>query len=54
MLDLYYRLHWWVRDAQLNRYPSDPVSIDIIMERRKSLEWLLDSASDWDHIELST
>ena len=32
-LDLYYRLHWWARDASLNGKESGNVSLDIIMER---------------------
>jgi hypothetical protein len=54
MLDLYYRLHWWARDGVLNGYSTAPVSHDIILERRKALEWLLDSTTNWDRIELST
>jgi Domain of unknown function (DUF4272) len=48
MLDLHYRLHWWTRDAQLNGYESDPVSLDIMMERRKALEWAMDLSVDWE------
>lgn len=54
MLDLYYRLHWWTRDGRLNGYGTQPVSLDIVMERRKALEWLVDDASDWDAISLNT
>jgi hypothetical protein len=54
MLDLYYRLHWWTRDAKLNGYDTGDVSLDIIMERRKALEWVLDDSCDWDNVELST
>ncbi len=53
-LDLYYRAHWYVRDAQLNGYDAPSFDLDSIMERRKALEWLLDSTLDWDNIELST
>lgn len=53
MLDLYYCAHWLVRDAGLNGY--DPVfDGGAVMERRKALEWLLDSAADWDAISLDT
>lgn len=54
MLDLHYRLHWYARDGQLNGYSTGAVSLDIIMERRKALEWFMDASSDWDHIDLST
>jgi hypothetical protein len=49
MLDLYFRAHWYARDGQLNGYPTGPFKLDIIMERRKTLEWLVDrSIEDWD------
>lgn len=54
MLDLYYRAHWYARNAQLNGKPSGNFSIDVIMERRRSLEWLLDPKSDWDNTNSST
>jgi hypothetical protein len=54
MLDLYYRLHWWTRNAQLQGQQSGNVSIDIIMERRKALEWVLSAEDDWDNVEMST
>jgi hypothetical protein len=54
MLDLYFRLHWWTRDGQLNGYETGDVRLDIIMERRKALEWVLDDSCDWDNVELST
>ncbi len=54
MLDLYYRLHWYAMDGRLNGYSTEPISLDVVMERRKALEWLMDSKSDWDHIDLST
>ncbi len=54
MLDLYYRLHWWTRNAQLHGRPTGNVSIDIIMERRKALERVLDARHDWDNVEMST
>ena len=54
MLDLHVRLHWWTRDGQLNGYPTGNVSIDIIMERRKTLEWVLAPEYDWDNVSLNT
>ncbi len=53
-LDLYYRLHWWVRDASLNGKESGKVSLDIIMERRHALEWILNPKESWDDISLDT
>ena len=54
MLDLYFRLHWYARNGQLNGYSTDPVSLDIVMERRKSLEWVLSPDDGWDDVVLNT
>ncbi len=54
MLDLYYRLHWYARDGQINRYSTAPVTANTIWERRKALEWLMDNQTDWDNIDLGT
>lgn len=54
MLDLYFRLHWWTRNSQLTGNDTGVVRLDIIMERRKALEWLMDPACDWDNVEMST
>ena len=54
MLDLYYRVHWYTEDARINGYSTGNISSDIIMERRKALEWLMDGSSDWDNISLNT
>jgi len=54
MLDLYYRLHWWTRNAQLTGQDTGEVRLDIITERRKGLEWIMDANCDWDSVELST
>jgi hypothetical protein len=54
MLDLYYRVHWWTRNSQLQAQPTGDVSIDIVMERRKALEWVLNAENDWDNVEMST
>ena len=49
MLDLYYLAHWYAREGQLRRFETGPFSMDVIMERRKALEWLMDSQlTDWD------
>ena len=54
MLDLYYRAHWYARDAQLNGRDTGIFNASVILERRRALEWLMDDSSDWDFIELST
>lgn len=54
-LDLYYRGHWYARDGQLNRYDTGKFNLDIIMERRKALEWVSDrTIEDWDDTPLHT
>ena len=53
-LDLYYRLHWWTKDANLNKNETGEVSLDIIMERRHALEWILHPKQNWEDISLDT
>lgn len=54
MLDLYYRLHWWPRNSQLTGKDTGSVRLDVIMERRKALEWVMDPSCDWGNVEMST
>lgn len=54
MRDLIYRANWYARDGQLNGYATPPVDMDIIMERRKALEWATDQDADWDNTEQGT
>jgi hypothetical protein len=54
MLDLYFRLHWWTRSAKLTSQDTGAVRLEIIVERRKALEWIMDSECDWDNVEMST
>lgn len=54
MRDLYYRVHWYARDGNLRRYDTSPVSLDVVMERRKALEWVMDRTAEWDEVDLST
>lgn len=54
MLDLYYRLHWWTRNAHLTGQDTGDVRLDFIMERRRALEWVMDPDRDWDDVDLST
>ena len=49
MLDLYYRAHWYAREGQLSGQPTEPFNLDVIMERRRALEWISDrSIDDWE------
>lgn len=54
MLDLYYRAHWYTRDAGLCREDTKDFDIGIIEARRRALEWVFYATNDWDDIYLST
>lgn len=51
--DLHYRLHWAARNARHKRMPSD-IPEGRIGARRKALEWVIGTATDWDDISLDT
>ena len=53
-LDQFYRAHWFARNNNLNENPNSIVNIDIIMERRKALEWACNNKEEWDEISLDT
>lgn len=56
MLDLYYCLHWFARDCQLNG-KEIPNTIDsgIILERHYALNWLVCfENNDWDDVDTPT
>jgi hypothetical protein len=49
MLDLYYRAHWYAHNGQLTGQATDPFNLDVIMERRRALEWISDrTIEDWE------
>ena len=52
-LDLHYRLHWWAKHPSGDK-ESVQIDRDIILERRKALEWVLDNRVEWDEVDLST
>ena len=55
MLDIYFRAHWYARDGQLSGYATGAFNLDIIMERRRALEWISDrTIGDWDETPEST
>lgn len=55
MLDYYYRLHWYCVNERLMGKPANKnTSEGLIYERRKALEWLLNTQNDWDDIEMGT
>ena len=54
MLDKFYRAHWFARNNDLTGKKSDKVDMDLIMERRKALEYICYAEYEWDNISLDT
>ncbi|TDR23259.1 DUF4272 domain-containing protein [Marinicella litoralis] len=54
MLDRFYRVHWYARNLSLTGKKSQLVDIDIVMERRKALEWACNKEEIWEDISLDT
>lgn len=55
MLDLFYRFHWVCVDHRI--HPETPVgglNEEIVMERRRGLEWLVTKETNWFDIPLDT
>lgn len=55
-LDLHYRLHWLVRQAQVKNTPV-PAGLDggVILERHYALNWLVRfEGKDWDEVDTPT
>ncbi|MGI5172441.1 DUF4272 domain-containing protein [Treponema sp. OMZ 840] len=55
MLDLHYRYHWATEEKRL-RPETEIKDLDpeIVMERRRGLEWLISSGTDWFDISMDT
>ncbi len=54
MEDLYYRYHWAVNDKSANESVSiGNLNSEIVIERRRALEWILSDKEDWYEIELN-
>lgn len=54
MRDLYYRVHWWVKEASRNDTLPDNISYGSVIERRKALEWIVDRDAEWESVALDT
>lgn len=55
MLDLYYRYHWACEEKRIN--PNTEIGSlnpEVVMERRRGLEWLIAEEKDWNDISLDT
>lgn len=53
-LDKFYRAHWFAKNNNLTGKKSESVDLDIIMERRKALEYACYDEYQWDEISLDT
>lgn len=55
MLDLFYRFHWVCTDNRIRpKTPVGGLNEEIVMERRRGLEWLVSDEDDWFDISLDT
>lgn len=55
MLDLFYRMHWACVENRL--HPETQINglvEEVVMERRRGLEWLVSNEMDWYDISLNT
>jgi len=56
--EFYYALHWAKRHPEgwafLQKLGFRKFNMSIIIERRRALEWVIDSNIDWDEVELNT
>lgn len=55
MLDLYYRYHWACVEKRVRPETNiGNLNPEVVMERRKGLEWLISNVDDWNEISLDT
>lgn len=55
MIDLYYNIHWACVDHRLNpKTNCGEFNEEVVMERRKALEWIISEENDWNEISLDT
>ncbi len=55
MLDLYYNYHWVCVENRINpQAKSGNLNEEVIMERRRAIEWLITRDRTWDDISLDT
>ncbi|MDO5558920.1 MAG: DUF4272 domain-containing protein [Oscillospiraceae bacterium] len=55
MLDLYYRYHWACEDKRLKPDTNiGSLNPEVVVERRRGLEWLISEETDWNDISLDT
>lgn len=55
MLDLYYRYHWACRQHRIDYGKTEfIINEEVVVERRRALEWLISDVTDWNVIHLDT
>lgn len=55
MLDLYYRYHWVCEEKRINPDTNiGKLNPEVVVERRRGLEWLVSGENDWNEISLDT
>ena len=54
MLDLYYRYHWATHEYGLKHKGHYKINHEVVVERRRGLEWLVSDADNWFDIYLDT
>jgi hypothetical protein len=52
--DLIYRIHWALRNVELNNPPPIDVNSSIVFERHYAINWVIDSSISWDNITTDT
>lgn len=52
--DLIYRLHWALRDVQLNNLPPLNLNSSIVFERHYAINWVTNSSLNWDDVTTDT
>lgn len=52
--DLYYRVMWWARELSLTGRTDPKFDLSRTMERRRALEWIMDTSLEWDDLPLNT
>ena len=54
MEDLYLRYHWAINEKKVNPNANiGNLNEDVVVERRRALEWILSNQEDWDKIQLN-
>lgn len=52
--DLYYRVMWCARQWSLTGRKSEDFDLSRTLERRRALEWIMDTELDWDDVPQGT